>query len=101
MGKAERNRRQSAREKIAAQQAAARRAERRKRVLLTGGSVAAVLAIVVAFVVVKTLSGPASAGSGKGTVPAGLFQEITGSPPGTLASVARAPPIPRPSSRSA
>jgi hypothetical protein len=53
MGKAERNRRQSAREKIAAQQAAARRAQVRKQVLLTVGSVAAVLAVVVAFVVIK------------------------------------------------
>jgi hypothetical protein len=45
MGKADRNRRQSAREKIAAQRAAARRAERRRQVYLTGGSILAVIAI--------------------------------------------------------
>ena len=95
MGKAERNRRQSARGKIAVQQAAARRAERRKRVLLTGGSVAAVLAIVVAFVVVKTLSGPASAGSGKGTVSASLVHEITSVPASTLASVGKGTASPK------
>jgi len=61
MGKADRNRRQNAREKIAAQQAAARRAERRRQILLAGGSVAAVLVIVVAFIVIKSLSKPAAA----------------------------------------
>jgi hypothetical protein len=53
MGKADRNRRQSARERIAAQQAAARRAERRKQMLVTGGSVVAVLAIVATFVIIN------------------------------------------------
>jgi thiol-disulfide isomerase/thioredoxin len=64
MGKAERNRRQSAQEKIAAQRAAARRAERRRRGLIVGGSVVAVIAIVAAFVLVKTLSTPSSSAAG-------------------------------------
>ena len=89
MGKAERNRRQSARERIAAQQAAARRAERRRQLLLTGGSVAAVLAIVVAFVVVKSLGGPASAGSGKATASADLLKKVTSVPASTLDSIGK------------
>ena len=89
MGKAERNRRQSARERIAAQQAAARRAERRRRLLLTGGSVLAVLAIVVTFVVIKTLGGPAKAGSGTGTASASLVRQVTNVPVSTLNSVGK------------
>ncbi len=89
MGKAERNRRQSAREKIAAQQAAARRAEHRRRMLLTGGSVLAVIAIVVAFVVIKTLSGPASAGSGKAVASASVVRDLTSVPASTLKAVGR------------
>jgi thiol-disulfide isomerase/thioredoxin len=89
MGKAERNRRQSAREKIAAQQAAAKRAERRRQLLLTGGSVVVVIAIVVTFIVIKTLGGPASAGSGQATASAGLVRQITSVPAGTLDSVGK------------
>jgi thiol-disulfide isomerase/thioredoxin len=89
MGKAERNRRQSAREKIAAQQAAAKRAERRRQLLLTGGSLVVVLAIVVAFIVIKTLGGPASAGSGKSTASAGLVKQVTSVPAATLKSVGK------------
>ena len=89
MGKAERNRRQTARERIAAQQAAARRAERRRRLLLTGGSVLAVLAIVVTFVVIKTLGGPAKAGSGTGTASASLVRQVTNVPVSTLNSVGK------------
>jgi hypothetical protein len=55
MGKAERNRREGARERIAAQQAAARRAERRRQALIAGGSVLLVIAIVVVFIVVKAV----------------------------------------------
>jgi len=61
MGKADRNRWQNTREKIAAQQAAAKRAERRRQVLLAGGSIAAVLVIVVAFIVIKVISKPGAA----------------------------------------
>lgn len=95
MGKAERNRRQSARERIAAQQAAARRAERRRRLLLTGGSVLAVLAIVVTFVVIKTLGGPASAGSGTGKASASLVRQVTSVPVSTLNSVGKGTASPK------
>jgi thiol-disulfide isomerase/thioredoxin len=87
MGKAERNRRQSAREKIAAQQAAARRAQVRRQVLLTVGSVAAVIAVVVAFIVVKALSGPAAAGSDRATASASVVSELTSVPASTLKTV--------------
>lgn len=95
MGKAERNRRQSAREKIAAQQAAARRAERRRQLLLAGGSVVVVLAIVVAFIVIKTLGGPASAGSGKATSSAGLVRQVTNVPASTLQAVGKGTASPK------
>jgi thiol-disulfide isomerase/thioredoxin len=87
MGKAERNRRQSAREKIAEQQAAARRAENRRRGLIAGGSVVVVLAIVVTFVVIKTAGSPAKATATRATQPASVVKQITSVPDATLASV--------------
>ena len=89
MGKAQRNRQQNAREKIAAQQAAARRGEVRKRMLLTGGSVVAVLAIVVAFVVIKAFTGTASAGSNTATANASVVSDLTGVPASTLKTVGK------------
>src|ERR1022692_1547461 len=89
MGKAQRNRQQSAREKIAAQQAAARRGAVRKRMLLTGGSVVAVLAIVVAFVVIKAFTGPASAGSNTATASASVVSDLTSVPASTLKAVGK------------
>jgi hypothetical protein len=87
MGKAERNRRESAREKIAAQQAAARRAENRRRALIAGGSVVLVIAIVVAFIVAKTAGSPAKATATRNTQPASVVNQITSVPDTTLASV--------------
>jgi thiol-disulfide isomerase/thioredoxin len=86
MGKAERNRRESAREKIAAQQAAERRSQRRRQVLMAGGSVVAVLAIVAALIIVKSLN-KASAGSNTGTASASTVSQLTSVPAATLASV--------------
>jgi uncharacterized protein DUF929 len=83
MGKADRNRRENAREKIAAQQAAARRAERRRQLLLAGGSVVAVLAIVVGFIVVKTLQKPASAGATASGSPASAVARQVATVPAT------------------
>jgi hypothetical protein len=62
MGKATRNRAQSARDRIAAQQAAARRAEQRRRLLLAGSSVVLAIAAVVGIVVWKIIQKPAQAG---------------------------------------
>jgi thiol-disulfide isomerase/thioredoxin len=86
MGKADRNRRESAREKIAAQQAAARRAQKRRQILMAGGSVVAVLAIVVVLIVVKSLN-KTSAGSNVGTASASTVSKLTSVPAATLVSV--------------
>jgi hypothetical protein len=61
MGKADRNRQQAARERIAAQQAAAKRAETRRRALIAGGSIVVVIAVVIALIVAKSLNKPAAA----------------------------------------
>jgi hypothetical protein len=95
MGKASRNKRGSAREKIAAQQAAARRAERRNRMLWTGGSILGVIVIVVAFIVIKTTQSPTSAANAASStsvtgtaLPASVVRDVTTVPASTLASVA-------------
>ncbi|MGH3067635.1 MAG: DUF929 family protein [Streptosporangiaceae bacterium] len=94
MGKASRNKRGSAREKIAAQQAAARRAERRNRMLWTGGSILGVIVIVVAFIVIKTTQSPTSAASTANStsvagtaLPASVIKDITTVPASTFTSV--------------
>lgn len=88
MGKAERNRRQSAREKIAVQQAAARRAELRQRGLIAGGSVLVVIAIVVTFVVIKTASNSSAQQTGStASQPASVMKDITSVPDATLTAI--------------
>ena len=90
MGKADRNRRLNAREKIAAQQAAAKRAERRRQMLLAGGSVVAVLVIVVVFIVVKSLSKSASAGpTGSATTAAAVAKDVATVPATTLDKIGK------------
>ena len=112
MGKGQRNRAQSARDRIAAQQAAAKRAERRRRTLIAGGSIVAVLVIVVAFIVVKSLTGVSSGtspGAANGqsvpavaksitTVPASVLDTVGSGPTGaskisSLIPVAKAPAL--------
>jgi thiol-disulfide isomerase/thioredoxin len=92
MGKAERNRRQSAQEKIAAQRAAAHRAERRRQGLIFGGSLIVVVAIVIAFIVIKVAGGNSTAQAGaaspSGTVlPASVIKDVTTVPASTLDAV--------------
>jgi hypothetical protein len=90
MGKAERNRRQSAQQKIAAQQAAAKRAENRRRGFIAGGSIVLVIAVVGAFIAVMALTSPAKAGSSAvaGTAqPASVLNQIANIPAATLTSV--------------
>ena len=92
MGKASRNKRDSARDRIAAQRAAQRRAERRNRLLWTGGSILGVVVIVVAFVIFKTTQSPASTRSGSASaagtaLPASVIRDITTVPASTLTSV--------------
>jgi hypothetical protein len=90
MGKAERIRRTSAREKIVAQQAAARRAEARKRMLTAVGSVVGVLAIVVALIVIKTASNGSAATGGAAAAQSqanAVSKQIETVPASTLNSV--------------
>jgi Domain of unknown function (DUF929) len=93
MGKASRNKRESARERIAAQRAAERRAQRRNRMYITGGSILGVVAIVVGFIVFKTTQSPASTNTASATsatgtaLPASVIKDITSVPSSTLASV--------------
>ena len=92
MGKASRNKRESARERIAAQRAAQRKAEVRNRLLITGGSILGVVVIVVAFIVIKTTQSPASTSAGStsaaGTaLPASVVKDVTSVPASTLTSV--------------
>jgi hypothetical protein len=91
MGKAERNRARSARERIAAQQAAAHRAEMRRRALLAGGSVFVVVAIVVGLIVAKSLTGTTKAPPAKtdaavaaqlATIPAKVYNSVGAGPTG-------------------
>src|SRR5215472_7381950 len=86
MGKAERNRARSARERIAAQQAAALKAERQRRFLIVGGSVGLVVVIVAALISWKVLSKPAKQ-AGHGALPAAVAAEITSVPVSTLTKV--------------
>jgi thiol-disulfide isomerase/thioredoxin len=92
MGKAQRVRERSSREKIAAQQAAARRAEARRRLLIIGGSIVVVIAIVAALVAVKLGSGgPASSASGSSgkPIPASVMANVTSVPAATLNAVGK------------
>lgn len=77
MGKAERIRRQTARERFAAQQAAARRKEARRRLLLASSSVLAVVAIVVVLIVVHNVSGTSKTTSAAAPATASQTQEVT------------------------
>ncbi|HUN31862.1 MAG TPA: DUF929 family protein [Trebonia sp.] len=67
MGKAQRTRATSAREKVAARRAAARRAERRRRLLIAGGGIALVMVLAIVLIVVKPGQSPASAAAGAPT----------------------------------
>jgi hypothetical protein len=92
MSKAERNRQQAARQRIAEQQAAARRSEMRRRWLLAGGAVVVVIVVVVALVLVSLNhnSGNSQAG-GNGTagkpLPASVATNVTTVPASALNTV--------------
>ena len=96
MGKAERNRQQSAREKIAAQQALEKRADQRRKGLIAGGSIVVVLAVVVVLIVVKSLGGSPAKASDPGTASAAatVGRDIANVPASTLDKVAAGPAYP-------
>ncbi len=98
MGKAERNRQQNARQRIAMQQAAAKRAQTQRRAVIAGGSVVLVIVIVIGLVVFKALShsSPALAHNTAAqanatvekqltTVPATVLDKVGGGPGGPTA----------------
>lgn len=96
MSKAQRNRQQSARERIAAQQAAAKRAESRRKLLISGGAVLAVIVIVLVLVLVKVNSGSSSGKGGGGgaaggvtgtALPASVSKDVTTVPSSALDAV--------------
>jgi thiol-disulfide isomerase/thioredoxin len=94
MGKGDRNRAQSARERIAAQQAAARRQELQRRLLLAGGAVVVVIAVVVTLIVVKVSSGGSSGGGSTASggvtgtlLPSSVYSNVTTVPQSALDSV--------------
>jgi hypothetical protein len=92
MSKAQRNRQQSARERIAAQQAAARRADARRKLLISGGAVLAVIVIVVVLVIVKVSGGSDKGGGSSGGVrgtalPAAVSRNVTTVPSSALDAV--------------
>jgi thiol-disulfide isomerase/thioredoxin len=95
MGKADRNRNESARQRIAAQQEAARRAEARRRMVLAGLGVAVVLLAIIAIVLVKALSkSPAPPGPAAGPLPAGVQTKVTNVPVSTLSAVGQGSTFP-------
>jgi thiol-disulfide isomerase/thioredoxin len=85
MGKADRLRAQSARQKIAAQQAAARRSETRRRLVIAGGSVAVVLVLVTVVIVVSLTRSPAS--SAPAVTDSAIAREIVTVPAATYNDV--------------
>jgi Domain of unknown function (DUF929) len=93
MGKAQRNRQQTARERIAAQQAAARRAENRRRGFIAGGAIVVVIVVVVVLILFKLNQGSgspgkAAAGGVNGTpLPAAVAANVTTVPASALNTV--------------
>jgi thiol-disulfide isomerase/thioredoxin len=85
MGKADRNRNQSARDRVAAQQRAAKEAERRRRLIAISGITVVVL-VVVAIVVFFELNKKSQAGSSNGALPASVQSNLS-VPASTLAAV--------------
>src|SRR5258708_14872884 len=104
MGKADRNRQQSARAKIAAQQASAERAEQRRKVLIAVGGAAVVLVLVVVLVVIKLAGGSSGKTLGAGTTTASatvatsVSRDIATVPSAALDKVAAGPAYPAPGS---
>jgi thiol-disulfide isomerase/thioredoxin len=97
MSNASKNRKQSAKERIAAQQAAARRAEARRRRFIAGGSIVVVAASVLAIILIKvsdrspgisTTGSSASSTTGK-ALPASVAKNVTSVPLSTLSAVGK------------
>jgi hypothetical protein len=101
MSKAQRNRQESVRQRIAAQQAAAKRAETRRRMLIGGGLIAVVLVVVIVLVVLKVGSGSSPAKNTAEPVtgvalPASVTRNVTSVPASVLDSVGAGSVISKP-----
>jgi thiol-disulfide isomerase/thioredoxin len=94
MGKADRNRNQSARDRVAAQQRAAKEAERRRRLIAISGITVVVL-VVVAIIVFFELNKKSQAGSSSGALPASVQSNLS-VPASTLAAVGIGRTYPQP-----
>jgi thiol-disulfide isomerase/thioredoxin len=88
MGKAERKKEQSARQRIAAQQRLARQAEVRRRALMIGGIAVVVVAVVVIVLVSQLGKKTTSSSTPGGTaLPAGVQAKVASVPVSTLTAV--------------
>jgi len=85
MGKAERNRADNARARIAQQQAAMRKAEQRRRLFTVAGAILTVIVVVVAIIVIRSFSGQKQAGGAK--LSNSAFAGLTTVPASTLAKI--------------
>jgi thiol-disulfide isomerase/thioredoxin len=87
MAKADRNKSQSARARIAAQQAAQRKAEQRRRIILLGGITVVLLAVIGVIIgVALSASKPKQAAATTGPLPASVQNDLK-VPASTLAKV--------------
>jgi len=102
MGKADRLRQHSARQKIAAQQAAVRRSEIRRRATIAGASVAVVLVLVIVVIIVSVTRSPAGSAPSVadaavareiGTVPTATYNEIGAGAAGGLNPITGEPEL--------
>ncbi len=99
MSKAQRNRQESVRQRIAAQQAAAKRAETRRRLILGGGVIVVVLAVAIVLIVLKVGSGSSPSKNtaepvGGVALPASVTRNVTTVPASVLNSVGAGSVIP-------
>jgi len=94
MGKADRNRSQTARARIAAQQAQQRKAEQRRRVLIMGSAAVVVVVVVVIIIIVGLgVHKPKQASATSGPLPAGVQADLK-VPASVLASVGAGSSLP-------
>jgi thiol-disulfide isomerase/thioredoxin len=94
MGKADRNRTQSARARIAAQQAQQRKAEQRRRLIIIGSATVVVLAVIGIIVGVALSAGkPKQAAATSGPLPASVQADLK-VPASTLARVGTGSALP-------
>jgi thiol-disulfide isomerase/thioredoxin len=95
MGKADRNKAQSARERIAAQQRLARQAEIRRRAWFIGGITLVVLAVIAIVIVSEVGKKTTTSGTPGGTaLPAGVQAKVASVPVSTLTAVGSGSAVP-------